>query len=204
MDALTGDMAFRALLMFMVFASVAGFVAGAALIVHPEWLTRASHYANRWVSTRRLDRSLEKWVSIDQWFYQHHRAAGVVLLAGAVWVIVFFITSFDEQSLAGELSLGHRIPEQAAEAALDAFVLVSLAGAVFAALVSLFLIARPAMLRDLGQDANRWLSLRKVLKPVEIPRSEVDEYVFRNVRVAGVLLLLGGIYILAGLLLSLR
>ncbi len=204
MHTLLGDMGYQALLIFMSLAAFAGLAAGAALILNPGWLAQLGKYANRWVSTRKFDRSLERWVSLDKWFYQHHRASGGVLLVGAAWVILFFVTSFDRHSLLVELVGAARLPSEFVASLLDAFVLIALAGAVFAGLVSLFLIIRPSMLRDVEQGTNRWLSLRKTLKPAEIPRAGVDEYVFHHVRLAGILLLLGGVYILGGLLLSLR
>jgi hypothetical protein len=201
---LIDDIGFQALLQFTALASILGLIAGALLIVHPDWLAQLGNYTNRWVSTRKVDRSLEKWISLDNWFYRHHRASGSLLLAGAVWVIGYFIISFDKPSALAVLSRGSHVPAQLLDALLETFVIMSLMGAAFSIAVGLLLLMRPALLRDLGQGGNQWLSLRKTLKPVEIPRSGVDEYVFRNGRLAGTLLLLGSIYILGGLLLSLR
>src|SRR5512135_1673311 len=104
MPTLIDDMGFHALLILMVLASIAGLAAGVVLIVHPGWLGKAGRYSNRWVSTRKLDRSLEKWISLDKWFYQYHRVSGSLMLAGAAWILVFFVTSFDKQRLLAELS----------------------------------------------------------------------------------------------------
>jgi hypothetical protein len=79
---------------------------------------------------------------------------------------------------------------------LDALVLSALIGALFAAFVGLFLLLRPSMLREFEQGANRWISLRRALKPMEIPRAGVDEYVFLHGRRVGVLLVLGSLYTL--------
>ena len=66
-----------------------------------------------------------------------------------------------------------------------------------AVFVSLFLLLRPSLLRDFEQASNRWLSLRRALKPMEVRRDGVDEYVFRHARQAGILLMLGSLYVLA-------
>jgi len=55
-------------------------------------------------------------------------------------------------------------------------------------------------LRGFEQDANRWLSLRKALKPMEIPRDTLDRFVLRHARQVGVFLILGGLYTLVFLL----
>jgi hypothetical protein len=82
---------------------------------------------------------------------------------------------------------------------LDSTVLSILLGATFALIISLFLLIRPSMLRGFEQGANQWISLRLVLSPFEISRVGVDEYMFQNVQMAGVLLLFGSLYILVGL-----
>jgi hypothetical protein len=198
------DIGFHVLLQLMALSSIVGLIAGAALIVRPDWLVQMGKFSNRWISTRKVDRSLEQWVNLDKWFFQHHRASGSLMLAGAAWVIGFFIFSFDKQSTLAVLSRGNNVSPPLIEALIESFMLISLAGALFAVAVGLLLLLRPGLLSGLEQGTNQWLSLRKTLKPVEIPRSGVDEYVFRNGRLAGTLLLLGSIYIMAGLLLSLR
>ena len=82
---------------------------------------------------------------------------------------------------------------------LDSAVLSILLGAAFTLIISLFLLIRPSMLRGFEQGANQWISLRQALKPFEISRVGVDEYVFQNVQLAGVLLLFGSLYTLVGL-----
>ena len=204
MSALIGDIGFHAAIQFMALASVAGLVAGAVLILRPEWLAQVGKYVNRWMSTRKLDRSLERWVSVDKWFYQHRVVSGSLILAGALWVLAYFLISFDNHNLAAALAGGTRYPPQIAEGLLSAFVVVCLGGAIFAVAIAFMLLMRPGTLHDFDQGTNQWFSLRKTLKPVEIPRAGVDEYVFGNARLAGALLLVSSLYILGGLLFSLR
>jgi hypothetical protein len=204
MAALIGDIGFHAAIQFMALASVAGLIAGAMLIVRPGWLAQLGKYSNRWVSTRKLDSSLERWVSLDKWFYQHHLLSGSLMLAGALWVLAYFLISFDSHSLAAALSGGSNYPPQLVEGWLSAFVVICMGGAIFAVAIGFALLMRPSGLHEFDQRTNRWFSLRKTLKPAEVPRAGVDEYVFAHARLAGALLLAGSLYILVGLLFTLR
>jgi hypothetical protein len=89
-----------------------------------------------------------------------------------------------------------KLPSSLVGGLLDALVLSALLGAVLAAFVSLFLLLRPSMLRNFEQGANQWVSLRRALKPMEIPREGVDEYILQRSRQAGILLVLGSLYAL--------
>lgn len=199
MGTLTTEIALRTLLLFLMLGSIAGLLTGAVLIMRPDWMLRLSKYTNRWVSTRQLNRKLERTVNLNRWFYRHHQASGSLTLVGALWIIGFFTIAFDKPKALAALPKNAVIPPALMEGLLDALVLASLTGAVFAVIISLFMLLRPSLLRGFEQGANQWLSLRRALKPLEISHSGVDEYVFRHVRLMGVLLLFGSLYTLAGL-----
>lgn len=192
-------MLLHAFLLFLMAGSIAGLFAGASLVLRPAWLMHVSRRANRWIATRQLAGMLEQVIKVDRWFYRHHQASGTLLLTGAIFLIYFFTARFDKLRILVGLSNAFVIPPILTEVLLDSAVLSILLGAAFALIISLFLLIRPSMLRGFEQGANQWISLRRALKPFEISRVGVDEYVFQNVQMAGVLLLFGSLYTLAGL-----
>ena len=196
--SITETLLLRSLVFFLMVGSVAGLLAGAALILRPHWLIRLSKISNRWVSTRQIDKVLERPIHLDQWFYRYSRVSGALMLAGAIFLIYFFTTSLDKlNSLAG-IFRNANIPPALMDGLLDGLVLIILVGSVLALIVGLFLLFRPSLLRGFEHKANQTASLRRALKPLEIPRSNVDEYVFRHGLWIGVLLVLGSVYTLVG------
>lgn len=205
MDTLFSDAILtRSLILFLLLGSVAGLFAGAALLLRPALLLRASQLANRWVSTRQLSRPLARFFSLDSWFYRYNRLSGAVLMSGSIYMVFYFTAVFDKTVALNSVFKTAMISPALMTGLVDALVLASLMGAVFTLLISLFLILRPSMLREFELHANRSISLRKSLKPLEITRDGVDRYVFRNVRVAGVLILLGSLYTLVVLVSSFK
>lgn len=192
----------RSLILFLLLGSVAGLFAGAALLLRPALLLRASKFANRWISTRQLSRPLTRFFSLDSWFYRYNRLSGAVLMSGSIYMVYFFTAVFDKSVALKNVFKTDLLPPALMEGLVDALVLASLTGAVFVMLISLFLILRPSMLREFELSANRSVSLRKELKPLEITRDGVDQCVFRNVRLAGILILSGSIYTLVVLVSS--
>lgn len=188
----------NALLLLLMVGSVAGLFTGVALIMHPTWLLHANRRTNRWIATRQIDRMLEQAIKMDRWFYRHHRISGFLLLAGAVFLIYFFTVRFDRLATLAGLSRIFLLTPTITGVLLDALVLSILLGSAFTSIISLFLMSRPSMLRGFEQGANQWLSLRRAIKPLELTRPGMDDYVFRNVQLVGALLLLGSLYTLAG------
>ena len=200
MDVIVESILLRSFVIFLLVGSLAGIVVGGLLLWNPLRLRAVGAILNRWVSTRHLEQPLELSVSIDPWFYRYRQASGVLILLGAVYILYFFTVSLDRANAIVGLAQYFNLPDSVTGGLLDAFVLSALSGALFAALVSLFLLLRPSLLRDFEQGANQWISMRRALKPVEISHQGLDEYVFKYGRPAGVLLVLGSLYVLVLLL----
>ena len=176
-----------ALPIFLVTGSAAGLLVGAILILRPHWLVRLSLTANRWISTRHIDKMLDIPINADSWFYRYRRASGLVTLAGALYVLYFFSMRIDNTS-AGSGYGG---------VFLETMVLIALLGAALALLVSLIVLFRPSLLRKFEAAANEWISLRDAMKPLELLHNNVDEFTFRHTQQMGVVLVLCSIYTLA-------
>lgn len=186
----------QSFVVFLIVGGLAGVAVGALLVLRPQSLQRVSQRLNRWMSTRHLDQTLERGVKFDPLFYRYRPVCCTLTLLGALYVIFFFAVSMDRTHTISGLVTFFKQPAPMIAWLLDATVLSALLGALFAAFISLVLLLRPSMLRKFEEGANQWVSLRRGLKAVEIPRHGVDEYVFQNGLPAGILLMFGGLYVL--------
>ncbi|MBA3023359.1 MAG: hypothetical protein KJ572_08355 [Gammaproteobacteria bacterium] len=185
---------------FLILGSVAGMVIGALLLFGRDRLQNISTLLDRWISTRRFDRALERRITLDPWFYRHRQATGTLILAGALYILYFFGVQLDRAETVAGLARRFAYPQALAEALLDAMVLSALLGALGAIVAALFILFRPSMMRGFEEGANQWLSLRKSLKTLEVPRDGLEVYVERHARQVGIFLMLGGLYTLVLLL----
>lgn len=183
----------RALAIFLLFGALSGIALGLLLVFWPQLLERVNRVANRWVSTRHMDQLLDRSISIEGWFYQHHRALGGLLVCGAAYVLIYFGFLFDKAPTLQRYS--QAVPAQLLDGLLDALVLAALTGATVALLAGLFLALRPSMLRGIEEVSNQWVSSRRATKVLAVPHDQVERFVARHVRRVGWLLLLGSIYL---------
>ena len=194
----------RALLYFLIIGSFAGLILGAILIFRPHWLKWASLICNRWISTRPLDKILESTIKLDPWFHHYHRAVGAFILTGALYVLYFFSVQIDKASAIASLTNRFHLPLDYLAAIFGQMVLIELLGAMFALIISLFIIFSPNLLRKFERSANEWVSLRRALKPLETWHNGVDEFTFRHTQLMGVMLILGSVYLMTPLTLWAR
>jgi hypothetical protein len=200
LNALAQTWLLQSAVIFLILGSVAAIVVGGMLVFRQEQLRNISTLMDRWISTRNFDHPLEKRISLDPWFYRHSQVTGIAILAGALFILYFFTFGMERaQTVAG---LVHRFayPIALAEVLIDALALIAILGALSAVLVSMFVLFRPSLLRGFEDQANQWLSLRKTMKPLEIPRDDLNRYVERHARLFGIFFMLGGLYVLVLLL----
>jgi hypothetical protein len=181
------------LAIFLLLGALLGMLLGLLLIFKPRLVERLNHAANRWVTTRHMNRWLDRSFSIEHWFYQHHRPTGIVIVAGATYILVYFGMLFDKANALQHLS--GRLPARLLDGLLNALVLCALVGGVVAMMVGLFMWLRPSLLRGFEEQANRWVSTRRATKVFDVPHDEVDRYVARHAQQVGWLLLLASIYL---------
>jgi len=187
------NLLWRDLAIFLLLGATLGVLLGLLLIFRPRIVERLNRVANRWVSTRHLNGWLDRSVSIEHWFYRHHRATGTVVVLGASYIFIYFGILFDKASVLEHLK--GKLPASLLGGLLDALVLAALMGGVVAFITGLFLWLRPSLLRGMEQDANQWVSSRRATRMLDIPRGQVDSFIARHAQRVGWLLLLGSIYL---------
>ena len=181
------------LAIFLLLGALLGILLGLLLIVKPRIVERLNRLANRWVSTRHINRWLDRSISIEHWFYYRHRAIGVIIVAGATYILVYFGMLFDKAYALQRL--GGKLPAQLLDGLVDALVLASLVGGAVALIVGLFLWLRPSLLRGMEEEVNVWVSTRRVTRVLDVPHGQVDRFVARHAQRVGWLLLLASLYL---------
>lgn len=181
----------RGLVIFLLVFAPLGAVVSLLLIVKPQLVERLNRIANHWISTRSLNRLLDRSISIEYWCYRHHRALGAVVMLGSVYIFVFFGILFDKPYAMRHV--GWKLPDSLIDGLMDALVLTSLTGSVVAFLVGLFLFLRPSLLRGIEEEANQWVSTRRAIKMLDVPHDQVEKFVVRHTQRVGWLLLIGSI-----------
>jgi len=198
-NAMTDAILLRSLVLFLMVGSVAGLMAGLMMLLRPEWLARISQFSNSWVSTRKMAKPLDQKINIDHWFYRYGHLSGAVLLIGSIYIVYMLTVKVTRNELLVFLTNMHWVHSVYTSLLLDTLALLMLSAAMLGLILGLFLLLRPSMLRELEQEANQRMTLRRALKPVEIQHAHLDRLVFSHIQLAGLLLLCGSLYALVAL-----
>jgi hypothetical protein len=183
-----------ALYALLLAGAVLGLVIGVMLLVDSARVLRWNSAMNRWVSTRQALRPLEEPHDIKRAVYRWHRAVGVVVFAGALYTLD--VLCFHYQT--GPLVRGFRDLGNPGLLAIvfDSARAILIAGNAAAVLAGLVLCFRPSLLKGVESSGDHVYSGRLATRPLEIMRYEPDRLVGARPRLAGVLLILGSLYVL--------
>lgn len=179
-------------ILLLVFA-LSGVVLALLLIFKPQLLERINRVANRWVSMRLISQWVDRSISIERWFHQHHRAVGIFIVLGSCYMLIYFGFLFDKAYTLQRWS--GMLPAQLLRVLLNAMVMAALIAGAVALIVGLFFWLRPSLLRGMEEEANQWVSSRRATKVLDEPHGQVDRFVARHAQRVGWLLLLGSIYL---------
>jgi hypothetical protein len=187
----------QAFLVFLAVGAAFGLLAGLMLVFDGARAFRISDRMNRWVSTRAAIRPLEEHRNISRPLYRMHRLVGALICAGALYSLIVLGMPSGGSAIAKTLSgVG---PERFSAWLSESLRYILLAGNFGALLFGVVFIVRPSALKSLEAWADRRISERKAIKPLEQMRISADQLARRHPRTIGVLVILGSLFVLANL-----
>ena len=190
---LTDLILWQSLAIFLLIGALLGILLGLLLIIRPQLMQAVNRAANRWISMRRMNKLIERSISIEYWIHRRHRPLGILIALGATYILIHFGLLFDKAPSLQRMT--SYLPVQMADGLLDALVLAALTGGALALWAGLMLWLRPSLLRSIEEEANQWITLRRTTKVLDVPHDQVDSFVLNHARKVGWLLLLGSIYL---------
>jgi hypothetical protein len=182
------------LYVLLVAGAALGAVIGILLLVDSERVMRWNYALNRWYSTRKAMRALDRPIDVKRSFYRWHRVLGVVLFAVSLYTLDVLVFGFQTSALVRTL-------RDVGNAALLSLVMEGLrlfliAGNVAALLAAAVLIFRPSLLKGVEGWGDRNYSIRVPTKALDVMRYQPDDFVRGRPKLVGGLLVIGSLYVL--------
>jgi hypothetical protein len=169
---------------------------GVLLLARPRALFALNASLSRWIDTGAVFGKLDQPHHIERFLYRHHRVLGIMIVAGAAFVLWRWAFAYERSELLA--ALGTRFMASGLDwmpAAVET-TLVALHGAIL--VVGLLVIFRPSLLKSFERTANHW-QRGPVTSPLDAVITGVDSAVEGHPRVSGLLLVLAACWCLLAL-----
>lgn len=195
---ITPDSMLYYLVVLLIMGNVFAFGIGVLMLAAPQQLSAVFKFSNRWISTRKLTKPLEKPRRTEHAMLRYPRALGAILLASAALILIkgtIFVTGMsvaEGGKLLARLSGDAYASSGLWESLWISLIVFIVLGALTAVVVGLTSLFRPGQLKRWGKSTNRWVSTRKLTKPLETPHYHLDKLVLARPRLwGGVITVLG-------------
>jgi len=181
--SITPGSTFYYLILFLIFGNLFAFFIGVLMIAAPQRLGNLFRISNRWISTRRMTKPLEKPRQADRAMLRYPRVLGAIMLASAALIlikgIIFIsgVSAADGGRLLARLYSGVHLSAGAWEATWLTLIIIILVGAILAIVVGLMSLFKLAKLKHWAESVNRWVSTRQLTKPLDMPHYHLDKRV---------------------------
>lgn len=188
---ITPDSMWYYLVVLLIIGNVFAFGIGVLMLVAPQQLSALFKFSNRWISTRKLTKPLEKPRPTERALLRYPRVLGAILLASAALILIkgtIIATGMSVAEGGGLLARLYGATDYSGGLwnsvwiSLVAFILL---GALTAVVVGLTSLIRPGQLKRWGKSSNRWVSTRKLTKPLDTPHYHLDKLVLARPRLWG-------------------
>ncbi len=175
----------------LIFGNIFALVIGVLMLASPTRLNALFKFSNRWISTRRMTKPLEKPRPTERALLRYPRLLGAILLASAALILikgaifVIGMSAADGGRLLAGFYASADISRSAWEAmwiSLVAFIIVGTMMAIVVGLMSLF---RLGQLKHWLDSINRWVSTRQATKPLDTPHYHLDKMIVARPRLWG-------------------
>lgn len=179
------------LILFLIVGNLFALIIGVTMIMAPGRLSDLFKLSNRWISTRRMTKPLEKPRRIEPTMLRYPRVLGAIMLASAALILIkgtIFISGLsaaDGGRLLARLYNGVDLSAGAWEFLWLTLITIILLGAILAIAVGTMSLFTLGKLRRWAESVNRWVSTRQLTKPLDIPHYHLDQLVQAQPRLWG-------------------
>lgn len=188
-----------ALLIFLILGSSFTLCIGIMFTFAPRQVEKLSSRYNKWVSLRRPSRAFEIPRNIDHHLYRFHALIGIFILLSAVYILYQLGFNYRHEKTVSILSSLINSP-LIADWLLSSLILAFSISAILLVVLGAVLVIRPSALKSSESHANRWISTRKCLQPIEKKRLFLDSWFNKHPRKFGVIIFIASLYNLVILL----
>jgi hypothetical protein len=158
---------------------VLGMTLSLMLLFSPRLAQSLSNILNRSINVDKGIEYLDKEIEISEFFYNHHIAVGLALVAGSVFSLFFFFFSLDVSKFA-DIFFGSRVNLSTAELIVSAVTWIGKIGCLTGLVVGLVLAFKPDLMKRMENKMNSWFATKPMLEKLDKSSHDVDTFLFRH------------------------
>ncbi|MEW6352732.1 MAG: hypothetical protein AB1469_00315 [Pseudomonadota bacterium] len=192
------ELAFYGFWTVLLVICIVALLLGIGLLVKPYSLLQAGQYIKQRLTARLPIDQLQKPIKIERYVYRRHRFFGALILSGALFTLYSLIYRYNETAVISAYAIHfNRATVGWVVESMTAFLAIT---SVCAALIGAVMLIRPSLLKGVEAWANRRYPGPDGGKLLSVIQDHSQRFTTSHPRLAGFLISLISLFILANLL----
>jgi len=158
---------------------ILGMTLSLMLLFSPRLARSLSNILNRSINVDKGIEFLDKNIEISDFFYNHHVAMGLLIVAGSVFSLFFFFFSLDVSKFAG-IFLGSRADQFTTELIMSSVTWIGKIGCLSGLVFGLMMAVKPDLLRRIENALNSLFETKSMIDKLDKSSHDMDTFFFRH------------------------
>jgi hypothetical protein len=158
---------------------ILGMTLSLMLLFSPRLARSLSNILNRSINVDKGIEFLDKNIEISDFFYNHHFAMGLLIMAGSVFSLFFFFFSLDVSKFAG-IFFGSRANLITAELIVSTISWIGKIGCLTGLVFGLMMAIKPDLLRRIENTLNSLFETKSMIDKLDKSSHDMDTFFFRH------------------------
>lgn len=175
---------------------------GGLMVLTPGMIIRSSNTLNKWISTDAFFNSINRPRRSERIFYRYHLVFGTLILVGAAYCLIVAFIYIDQRSLIDALPVIFN--RDVSSWLYTSIYYILLFANIFALVIGCFVLVRPSLIKDFELRVNRWFGNENLLRSLDNSHAIPEDRFPGNLRLFGIAVFLGGIFMVLNVALALQ
>jgi len=158
---------------------ILGMTLSLMLLFSPHLARSLSNILNRSINVDRGIEFLDKNIEISDFFYNHHVAMGLLIMAGSAFSLFFFFFSLDLSKFAG-IFFGDRADQFTTELIMSTVTWIGKIGCLSGLVFGLMMAVKPDLLRRIENTLNSLFETKSMIDKLDKSSHDMDTFFFRH------------------------
>lgn len=175
---------------------------GILMVVAPGIIIRGGNSMNKWISTDIFFNSIDRPRRSERFFYRYHHVFGGLIIAGTAYCLFIAVNHVNQVQLIETLPIifNRDISSWLYTGLYYTLIIANF----FALIIGCFVLVRPSLIKEFEMRMNRWIGNENLLRTLDSSHAIPEDRFPGNLRLFGIAVFLGGIFIMLNVVLSLQ
>ena len=149
------------------------------LLISPNLTKKISNVINRSIDVDKKVSYLDKDIQTESTIYKHHVIAGVSLIVGSGFILIFLIFELDVATFAN-IFFGSRKFALINEIILNSIATIGKLVGVAGIIIGFILLFLPGKMKKIEKKVNTWFSTQKIISKLDETHHDIDTFIYRH------------------------